>query len=108
MPLFCKFCSNLLVNINSSDSLKFKCVKCNVYEEPTDEDTLRYEDVKAINLDVYKSIVSTAADDPVNPKVKKICPKCKHDRARQVRIGDELKLINKCIKCKEQWVEGTS
>jgi len=105
MSLFCKKCNNLLIVETTSESFKFKCNKCELYETPTAYDTLRYEDITGDDLIVFKSILLTASDDPVNPKVEKKC-KCGYDRVRQVRLGNEMKLINSCIKCKNQWLEG--
>lgn len=106
MPLFCKTCSNLLVVVTTSDKFHFKCSKCEIIEDPDEKDTLRYEDLTGTNLAVYREILLTAGNDPVNPKVEKTCD-CGSDRVRQVRLGKELKLINTCISCNAQWLEGT-
>lgn len=106
MPLFCPICNNLLVVTTSADDFHFTCMKCHSTEKPTSADTLRYEEVSGTNLVVFKSILLNAGKDPVNPKVKKQC-KCGYDTVRQVRLGTEMKLINTCIKCNEQWLEGT-
>jgi hypothetical protein len=42
----------------------------------------------------------------MNPKVKKECS-CGSDVVRQVRLGEDMKLINTCINCNKQWLEGT-
>jgi DNA-directed RNA polymerase subunit M/transcription elongation factor TFIIS len=88
------------------DSFLFKCNKCANIEIPKDSDTLRYENVTGTNLVVYKSILLNAGKDPVNPKVKKNCS-CGNNIVTQVRLGNELKLINTCINCNNQWVDGT-
>jgi DNA-directed RNA polymerase subunit M/transcription elongation factor TFIIS len=106
MSLFCKYCNNLLIPVTTSDTLHFKCAQCAHTEEPSDEDTLRFEEVSGINFGVYKEILLTAGKDPVNPKVVKKCT-CGSSRVRQVRLGREMKLINTCIKCNKQWQEGT-
>lgn len=106
MAQFCKVCNNLLVVITTSDQFTFRCSKCKITEEPNDKDTLRYEDVTGTNLAIFKEILQTAGQDPVNPKVEKIC-KCGNNRVRQVRLGKEMKLINTCIACNDQWLEGT-
>jgi DNA-directed RNA polymerase subunit M/transcription elongation factor TFIIS len=107
MPLFCSTCNNLLLQITTADEFHFKCAKCETIEEPTDKDSLRYEDVKGTNLTVYREILLTSGKDSVNPIVEKTC-KCGHNRVRQVRLGQEMKLINTCIKCNEQWLESMS
>jgi DNA-directed RNA polymerase subunit M/transcription elongation factor TFIIS len=107
MPLFCSNCSNLLLVVTTSDQFHFKCSKCETTEEPNVSDSLRFEDVSGTNLGGYKDILLVAGRDPVNPKVDKSCS-CGHNRARQVRLGKEMKLINTCIKCNNQWLEGTT
>lgn len=75
-------------------------------ESPSDKDTLVHEDVSGTNLTIYKSILYNAGKDPVNPKVRRPC-KCGNQFARQVRLGNELKLINTCTVCGDQWLDGT-
>lgn len=103
--MFCPNCNNLLIVETTTDAFHFKCSKCDIRKQPTDLDTLRYESITGTNLAIYKEILLTAGQDPVNPKVVKECS-CGSNRARQVRLGQELKLINTCIECKKQWIEG--
>jgi len=107
MPLFCKICSNLMNVSTTYNTFLFKCNKCENVETPNEYDNLRYESVTGTNLVVYKSILLNAGKDSVNPKVKKIC-ECGNNIVTQVRLGNELKLINTCIKCNKQWVDGTN
>jgi len=106
MPLFCRLCNNLLVVDTTADSFNFKCTKCEHIEQPSDSDSLRFEEVIGTNFTIYGSILRNAGKDPVNPKVSKLC-KCGNKTARQVRLGNEMRLINTCIKCGEQWLDGT-
>ena len=106
MPLFCRICNNLLIVSTTADSFHFKCVKCEHIEEHTEADTLRYEEENGTNFTIFGSILRNAGLDPVNPKVAKQC-KCGNKTARQVRLGSEMRLINTCIKCGEQWLDGT-
>lgn len=106
MPLFCSACSNLLVVTTTSDTFHFTCSKCARIETPNITDSLRYEDVSGTNFAVFKAILTNASKDPVNPKVFKLC-KCGNNTAKQVRLGGEMKLINTCISCSEQWLDGT-
>jgi hypothetical protein len=73
--------------------------------QPTVEDTLRYEDVKGANIVASKTILQNMNRDPCNPKVYRNCPTCKHPLARQVRVGEDMRLINACIKCNNQWLD---
>lgn len=106
MPLFCQICENLLSVITTADSFYFKCISCQNIYQPDEKDTLRYENTKGTNLLIYKSILKNAGRDPVNPKVDKTCTSCNNNIARQVRLGDDMRLINICTKCNKQWIEG--
>lgn len=104
MPHFCETCKNLLKNITSSDNFYFKCNSCNKNYQPSDEDSIRYNDIKGTNLIVYKTILQTAGKDPVNPKVYLDCPKCKNNIVKQVRIGEDMRIINTCVECDHRWL----
>jgi DNA-directed RNA polymerase subunit M/transcription elongation factor TFIIS len=108
MPRFCEVCNNLLSVIATADAFSYKCIKCQRSYQPSHDDSLRYEDTKGTNLIVYKPILKNAGRDPVNPKVRKTCTKCKNTVVRQVRLGDDMRLINICAneKCCKQWIEG--
>ncbi len=106
MPLFCKVCRNLMTIATTADEFHYQCIKCMTFEKPSDKDTLVYEDVSGTNLIIYKSILKNAGLDPVNPKVFRKC-KCGSRFAKQVRLGNEMKLINTCVSCAEQWLDGT-
>jgi DNA-directed RNA polymerase subunit M/transcription elongation factor TFIIS len=107
MPLFCRICNNLMVVDTTADTFNFKCSKCFRVEDSQSEDSLRYEEASGINFTSYGAILRNAGRDPVNPKVAKSCNKCGSKIARQVRLGNEMRLINTCIKCGEQWLDGT-
>ena len=100
MTLFCKICENILTSITTADSFWYKCNKCNQLYDINENDTLVYEESKGTNLNIYKIILDNAAYDPVNPKVMNKCKKCNYEMAKQVRLGDDMRLINICLKCK--------
>jgi DNA-directed RNA polymerase subunit M/transcription elongation factor TFIIS len=104
MPLFCSYCSNLLSVVTTSDNFFYKCIKCQKIFTPDANDSLRYENIKGTNLIIYKTILQNAGSDPVNPKVRKDCT-CGNDIVKQVRLGDDMRLINVCTKCNKQWLE---
>ena len=104
MVIFCKYCNNLLSVNTIDDTLKFECNSCHTKYDATDEDSLRYEDTRGGNIMIFNKILQTASKDPINPKVYKKCPKCRYELAKQVRLGDEMKLINTCLKCNHQWI----
>lgn len=106
MPLFCSVCRNLMTIATTADAFHYQCGKCMTFEAPSDKDTLVHEDVSGTNLTIYKAILYNAGKDPVNPKVKRTC-KCGNQFARQVRLGNEMKLINTCTSCGDQWLDGT-
>jgi len=100
---FCQFCNNLLIPNIRDNALKFECKSCLSIYSSKPEDTLRYEEIKGGNILIYDKILSLAALDPVNPKVEIVCPKCSNNIAKQVRLGDDMRLINTCLKCNFQW-----
>ncbi len=106
MPLFCSTCRNLMAITTTADSFKYQCRKCMHFEMPSARDTLVYENVVGTNLTIYKPILYNAGKDPVNPKVYRMC-KCGNKFARQVRLGSEMRLINTCTECSDQWLDGT-
>lgn len=105
MLLFCTSCNNLLSLVTTASDASYHCTECNLYIPLSDNDSLIHEEVSGDNLIVFRSILATAADDPVNPKVVKVCDKCGGDRARQIQLGSEMKLVNSCLTCRHQWLE---
>lgn len=104
MVIFCKYCKNLLL-VNTIDNvLKFECNSCHSKYDSSAEDSLRYEDTKGGNIMIFNKILQNAGKDPANPKVYKKCSRCQYEIAKQVRLGDEMKLINTCINCNYQWI----
>lgn len=104
MKYFCDNCYNLLGVNTANDELIFKCHTCFAVYKSTDDDTLRYEETNEGNLVIFQTILNNAKNDPVNIKEYVSCPKCKNNIAKQVRLGDEMRLINICEKCGFQWV----
>ena len=107
MPLFCSTCQNLMIQITTADTFIFKCEKCETTEQPNDIDSLRYEHVNGTSLSNYKAILHNAGKDAVNLKVYKQCIECSNNIVRQVRLGDEMRLINTCTVCNKQWLDNT-
>jgi len=105
MPLFCTNCNNLLTVVTTADSFYFKCISCQEVFEPTATDTLRREWIKGDDLLVHKTILQNAGRDPANPKVYRDCA-CGARIAKQVRLGDDMRLINICTGCDKQTIEG--
>ncbi len=102
--LFCKECSNVLFEITTNSEFYFKCLSCNQIYQPTETDTLRYETDKSSDLIMFKTILQNCGNDPLTPKIKKQCIKCDNNILRQVRIGEDMRLINVCTECKHQWL----
>lgn len=105
MNNFCKNCQNLLCVNTSEEKLSFKCMACFTQYPATDNDSLRFEEVKDKKLVIFTKILENSARDPVNLKVYKKCSKCNNNIAKQVRLGDELQLINICERCNFKWLE---
>lgn len=106
MKYFCDRCNNLLSVTTTNDELLYRCMPCYATYKSDDDDTLRYEETTGGNLIIFQTILKQAAKDPVNLKEHVSCPKCKHNIAKQVRLGSEMRLINICDnpKCKFQWI----
>jgi DNA-directed RNA polymerase subunit M/transcription elongation factor TFIIS len=105
MKHFCDNCNNLLEVNTSNDELTFKCRTCYATYKSEPDDSLRYEETQSGNLFLFQTILNNAMNDPVNIKAHVTCPKCKHNIAKRVRLGTELRLINICEKCGFQWIE---
>ncbi len=103
--LFCKLCNNLLSEVTTADRFYFECDSCKIKYQPEEKDTLRFSEKTGSNLVTFRNLLSTAGKDPVNPKVHRDCPKCKNSIAKQIRIGENMQLINTCIQCNHQWLE---
>ena len=102
--MFCTVCSNLLTVDIVNDNLIFICLACQSRYESTDEDSLRYEEVKGSDIQIFKKILEKIADDPANPKMFRDCPvkdKCDGKIAKYVRLGEDMKMVYSCLKCEE-------
>ena len=78
------------------------CMSCYSNYDADEDDSLRYEENKSGSLFIFQTILKKAGKDPVNLKAKFKCPKCKHNIAKRVRLGSELRLINICEGCDTQ------
>ena len=105
MKHFCDNCHNLLTPNTSSGTLVFKCLNCMSSYNSDADDTLRYSESKDGNLVIFQTIINKAKDGPATLKTRIKCPKCSNHIAKQVRLGNELRLINICEKCGFQWIE---
>lgn len=101
VKLYCSVCQNLLGVDIVNDTLIFICASCQSRYEAKDDDSLRYEEVKGSDIAIFKKILEKIADDPANPKVYRECNKCKHNIAKYVRLGEDMKLVYSCLNCKE-------
>ena len=106
MATFCNFCDKLLSPSFANETLSFKCDLCLVSFPATPEDSLRKERIKEGNVMVYEKILNKAVDDPASLKaeIKCINKKCDSNIVKQVRVGDDMRLYNICVKCRVQWL----
>lgn len=104
MKYFCEICNNLLDINTYNDELTFKCMSCFTTYQSEPDDSLRYEETKTGNLIIFQTILNKAVKDNVTTRAYMQCPKCKHNKAKLVRLGEELRLINICEKCNFQWI----
>ena len=95
---FCQYCRNLLEVDILNDQLRFNCMGCNSHYSATDDDSLRFEEVKGSNISIFKKILEKIPEDPLNPKMYKDC-KCGGGMAKFVRLGNDMKLVYSCISC---------
>jgi DNA-directed RNA polymerase subunit M/transcription elongation factor TFIIS len=101
--MFCRICSTLLTVDAVNDQLRFVCMSCHSHYEAADDDSLRYEEVKGSDIAIFSKILEKIAEDPTNPKVFRECvvPKCGSKIAKYVRLGDEMKMVYSCVKCRD-------
>ena len=99
MKQFCDNCRNLLIVDTQNDKLSFICINCHYSYESECDDTLRYEETDSGNMAIFNTLLYNAKKDPLNIKEKIKCPKCKHHISKNIRIGNELRLIHTCEKC---------
>lgn len=104
MKYFCDNCNTLLDISTINDELTFKCLTCFTTYKSEADDSLRYEETQSGNLIIFQTILNEAVNDSANIKERVTCPKCKNNLAKSVRLGNELRLIHICIKCKFQWI----
>lgn len=100
MPKFCENCNNLLNPITTSVEYYTKCTNCLTTYPVDPEDTMLFEDVKGTKFNVYKKLIDSAHKDPCNPKIKLSC-ECGSEYHKQIRVGDDMKLIVVCMGCKK-------
>lgn len=101
--MFCNICANLLTVDIVNDNLVFICQSCQSRYEATDDDSLRYEEVKGSDIAIFKKILEKIAEDPANPKTYRECKvkDCGGKIAKYVSLGEDLKRVYSCVKCKE-------
>jgi DNA-directed RNA polymerase subunit M/transcription elongation factor TFIIS len=106
MVSFCTACDKLLTSSFTNEELTFKCELCLLSYPSTPEDSLRRERIKENNIMIYEKILNKAVDDPASFKARITClnKKCDNDIVVQVRIGEDMRLYNICIKCRFQWL----
>jgi hypothetical protein len=75
---------------------------CGTTYEPNEYDSLIFEEsnMKIQNINIHKKIIDIILKDPTAIKIKKKCLKCGNLYAKTSRLGEEMKLIKICLKCK--------
>ena len=100
---FCDACGSLLVSHKTvTNTFEFQCMRCKKTRASTPEDSLIYKEQKTNPISKYSSIIKNILDDPLNPKARKPCPKCKFGMSKSIRLNTIL--INACMKCKHRWI----
>jgi DNA-directed RNA polymerase subunit M/transcription elongation factor TFIIS len=103
MARFCKNCNNLLKANIINQELIFKCERCGSTFPSSPDDSLRFEESKQSNLELYNLITKNMIYDSANPREMIECPKCKNIPSIYVRIGNKKKKIYACEKCEHSW-----
>jgi DNA-directed RNA polymerase subunit M/transcription elongation factor TFIIS len=103
MSNFCEVCNNVLDMNTRPDSLVYHCIPCSKSYELKAKDTLLYDNNKNTDTTIHRNILHSAGRDPTNQRVYKTCDKCNNTVATQIRIGDNMVLVNTCVKCGNQW-----
>ncbi|TFF96608.1 MAG: transcription factor S [Promethearchaeota archaeon] len=108
---FCPECSNLLRKKTYGDQIVLEC-KCGYQEEITKDKAEIQKKIQKKKKALEKNIIVVSSEDKisVHPKIKKVCPKCKHKEAEywqeQTRSADEASTsFFRCTKCKYTWRE---
>ena len=103
---FCQICNNRLTCSYTNEELNFRCNVCKNPYPPNPRDTLRYSRMKSNYVDMHKKKLDKAVDDRtiIYTKLKCVADKCKSERVKQVRIGDDMRLFNVCVECRFQWL----
>ena len=105
MAKFCDVCEALLIPIYTDEKMAFQCVPCRIAFPPEPVDTLRYEKNKVMDTAIHELALTRAADDPTNIKANIKCiNSCGGTIVKQIRVGDDMKLFNTCLKCKTSWL----
>lgn len=100
---FCIRCHRIMDQITTPETYLFKCRGCNYELKPNEQASQVYERIGGKN-DIYSKILANASKDPMNPKVRVKCINCDSDIVKQVRLGEDMLLINACVKCHKQWL----
>jgi DNA-directed RNA polymerase subunit M/transcription elongation factor TFIIS len=100
----CEQCGHLLSAVYANDEASFMCSSCGRIYPFAPEDTRRYKKVEGSNINMFEKILNNADRNPTLPKVFEDCYKCKKNViVKQVRVGENMQLINKCTVCKNMW-----
>ena len=102
MSKFCEICSNLLTPSFANDTITFRCGSCLTEYKSESTDTLRRERIKSADVNIFNKILDKAIDDPAVLKAFIKCKNtnCSGDLVKQVRVGEDMRLYNICMKCK--------
>lgn len=99
---FCNKCGTILVPEKEGRKTELVCKSCGTVAKKKEDVMLREKVEAPKRLEVVDKKVD------VLPKVKEVCPKCKHGEAFywtvQTRASDEAETrFFKCIKCQHTW-----
>lgn len=87
-----------MMPITVNNILKFECTACHIQDKSTDEDTLRFEEIKK-DQSLHEKLIKTFHYDAANPRTFLECQKCHHNVAIFIRLGENFRRIFRCEKC---------
>lgn len=103
---YCPIDDNLLNEITSGETLKFKCPTCAEIYDATPEATMLLSDnIGEDPASKFRKFIKNSAHDPTNILVKDKCPnpKCENSVATHIRVTDQQKVLHTCRICGEIW-----
>jgi DNA-directed RNA polymerase subunit M/transcription elongation factor TFIIS len=96
---FCKKCEALLEKNTNKKILRFNCPKCGDIEKASAEDTMIFEETR-VKITSFTTLIKKAGGDRSIFKKRIDCKSCGGEFMKQIRLPNNLRLLNVCIDAK--------